>query len=108
MNTIEPCKTCQERCSPNYTAICTCPAPFSPELYEAKLHINKDYILNMRLPVIIDIETDEKDNPVGLAITQDGNDIFYYTSSNWNDFLAISHLETSDLVGHNLKGDIKW
>ncbi len=78
---------------------------FGPSLYGAKLHIDEPCLFVAFKPVVLDVETDEKDNFVGIALTQDGKDIFYYTSLN-DEVRAV--LEHCWLVGHNLKGDMKW
>lgn len=68
--------------------------------YNAKLHINKKVY---DAPFyVIDCETDEKDNFVGIGVTSDGINIHYYTT------LDVHFLENNQLVGHNLKADIKW
>jgi len=77
----------------------------SPEDYGVKLHINKPAWFAPNLPVVIDCETDEQDNFVGLAMTQDGKHIYY-----WSDWIP----EFADFVGsfkyitHNGKSDIRW
>ena len=39
---------------------------------EAELRIDIGYAFELFKPIIIDVETDEKDNFVGIAYTQDG------------------------------------
>ncbi len=80
---------------------------FGPSTYGSILHINKPCQFIIK-PLVIDIETDEKDNCVGFAATQDGKDIYYYTANKINDFKITGFLETLNLIGHNLKGDMKW
>lgn len=73
---------------------------FGPQVYGAKLHINKPRRFNIYDPIIIDVETDEKDNFVGIAYCQNGIDVYYDTDlPNELGFY---------LIGHNLKGDMKW
>ncbi len=74
---------------------------FGPHLYGAKLYVNASPILyDLSLPIVVDIETDEKDNFVGYAWTQDGQNIYYETE------LPVKL--PFNLIGHNLKGDMKW
>lgn len=79
---------------------------FGPALYGAKLYINalphESWLTDS--PIVIDIETDEKDNFVGCALTADGENILYTTE------LSAVKLYTKNrpLIGHNLKGDMKW
>lgn len=68
------------------------------------LRVNYPYILELSKPIIVDVETDEKGGFVGVGLTQDGKDIYYYTSLR-EDVKAV--LETYRLVGHNLKFDAK-
>lgn len=78
---------------------------FGPHLYGATLHINKVFLFDTKIPTVIDVETDEKDNSVGMALTQDGKNVYYYTQVNP---ALVDCLERMPLIGHNLKGDIKW
>lgn len=79
---------------------------FGPHLYGAELYINSPFcepeIYN---DLICDVETDEKDNFVGIALTITGKHIYYYTELNQ---YVKNRLEQLNLVGHNLKGDMKW
>jgi len=52
----------------------------------------------------VDVETDEQDHFVGLALT-DGPAVYYYTKL--TDELK-RMLEDIDLIGHNIKSDAKW
>lgn len=67
----------------------------------------KEY--NFRETIVLDIETDERDNFVGIAVT-DGPDVVYYFSV-LNQQL-IDRLEQCSIVGHNIKFDakllVKW
>ena len=74
---------------------------FGPHLYDAKLHIDALFSIDVTKPVVIDIETDEKDNFVGMAWTQDGIDVYYSTE-------ILHGLPHFKFVGQNLKGDLKW
>lgn len=78
---------------------------FGPHLYEVKLHVNKPFGWDTTLPIVLDVETDEKDNFVGIACKQPERDIFYFTKI--EDSLKLA-LESLPLIGHNLKGDMKW
>jgi DNA polymerase-1 len=51
-----------------------------PEQYGCSLHIN-DYCpdINFNDPVVIDVETDEKDHFVGLALCQSDKYVYYYS-----------------------------
>jgi len=74
------------------------------EQYDGKLTI--DWFMYTNKPIFcIDVETDEKDNFVGIAITSDGNYINYFTQLT-TDLKKV--LESTKLIGHNLKGDVKW
>lgn len=76
---------------------------FGPHLYNCNLHVNKIPLMSDK-PVVIDVETDEKDNFVGIAITQDGKDVYYF-----NNLESVKRiLDHYLLVGHNIKGDMKW
>lgn len=74
---------------------------FGPSVYGAKLHIDEAANWNYDIPVVIDVETDEKDNYVGHAGTQDGKNIYYFTKA------PLGH-NPFKLIGHNVKSDIKW
>lgn len=76
---------------------------FSPELYGAELHIDKNVEYTIGKPIVVDVETDEKDNFVGIGWTQDGLCITYITNLEW----IRKMLESCPLIGHNLKFDIK-
>lgn len=78
---------------------------FGPSLYGATLHIDKPCNFNGYAPVVLDVETDEKDNFVGIALSQDGQNVYYYTSLN-SEVRAV--LENCYLIGHNIKGDMRW
>lgn len=60
-------------------------------------------------PVAIDIETDERDGFVGMAFYSGGIGPVYYTTSLWaaKTFLE-SNYAPKRIIGHNLKGDLKW
>src|SRR5216684_3579666 len=82
---------------------CSSPS-FGPSFYGAILHIDKPFVFQMVEPVIFDVETDEKDGFVGVAVTQDGKDIYYFSQIDDSVKLA---LERHWLIGHNVKFDIK-
>lgn len=56
-------------------------------------------------PAVIDIETDEKDNFVGLGICQNATEVFYFTKLNPR---VIEFLQAVPLIGHNIKADLHW
>jgi DNA polymerase-1 len=78
---------------------------FGPHLYGAKLHIDA-CPEDTKPHVVVDIETDEKDNFVGFAATWDGVNVYYFTDV--TGFRKVLLESSSGLIGHNLKGDLKW
>lgn len=62
-------------------------------------------LINLNLPLFIDIETDTKDNLVGIGYTQDGINLYYCTVLTDELRQILSQI---DLIGHNLKGDAHW
>lgn len=78
--------------------------PFGPHIYGAELRINTPYCFDLHHPIVVDIETDEKDNFVGVGMTQDGKVIHYYSELR-DDVKAA--LEAYWIVGHNVKFDLK-
>lgn len=80
---------------------------WSLENHGAILSINPpDWIFDG--PVAIDVETDEKDNFVGAALCG-GNDVGYFTDIELLKRVLIDpDRDSIKLIGHNLKGDIKW
>lgn len=72
--------------------------------YGANLYINPSLWQAPYTKLAIDIETDEKDNFVGLAISAK-DWIYYFTSI--SSYLK-SVLETGEFIGHSLKSDAKW
>lgn len=58
-----------------------------------------------KAPFSIDCETDEKDAFVGAALTVSRNEVYYLT-----DIKEVQEVvgPDSQLIGHNLKGDIRW
>lgn len=84
---------------------------FGPELYYVNLLINPttngNWEKGSTMPyttACIDVETDEKDNFVGMACYFGGEDIAYFTEISPNLRVV---LENYKLIGHNLKFDIK-
>ena len=76
--------------------------------YGASLSINRDFAVKDS-PIAIDCETDEQDNLVGLALTQNGTNIWYYCGDDLQgNFSSLKVLNKLPLIGHNLKGDAKW
>lgn len=73
--------------------------------YGAYLSLDNDRpVFTDGIPVVVDVETDEQDNFVGLGLTQDGKTVYYYTRLE----LVSRFLASCKLIGHNLKGDAKW
>lgn len=82
--------------------------------YGVKLFINEPVSLSSEKPVFLDVETDEKDNFVGVGYTQNGIEVYYTTdlstlgrqiSTGINQvYLKESSFQ---LIGHNLKFDAK-
>jgi DNA polymerase-1 len=76
---------------------------FGPGKYGAVLFIDSKFGCP-RTTIALDIETDEADNFVGLALCRSDNAVYYFT--NLADIKDV--LENNDFVGHNLKGDLHW
>ena len=82
---------------------------FGIDRYGAKLEINPIIWPTFMSLCFIDIETDEKDNFVGLGIGFDDKEVYYFTqlTEKLKEFLS-----NTRLVGHNLKFDakllVKW
>lgn len=77
-------------------------------VYGAELFIDpKEYEFNETL--VIDIETDERDGFVGIAVSDSPDRVCYFSSLSQQ---LISKLERSRIVGHNVKFDckllVKW
>jgi len=81
---------------------------FGPHKYNAKLHINRDPAFLLSSPMVIDIETDERDKFVGIGLTSTGMDIFYITDLKY----VRDYLLGSQLITHGGKFDLiqlrKW
>jgi len=60
----------------------------SPEDYGCNLHINKPAQFDPRYPVSLDVETDEADHFVGLAMCQSDKDVYYWGQDQWCDEFA--------------------
>ena len=75
---------------------------FGPHLYGSKLHTDIGFNFDLSIPTLIDVETDEANNFVGIGLTQDGKDIYYFTG-----LAGLTPYLSGLLVGHNLKFDIK-
>lgn len=54
---------------------------------------------------VVDCETDEKDNFVGLALYDGSNTVYYFS---WFTESLIEVISKLKLIGHNLKGDAHW
>lgn len=76
---------------------------YGPHKYGAELIINGPPP-TFEGPFAVDVETDEKDGFVGIGISESKERVYYYTHLEPIREL----LETGLLVGHNLKGDLKW
>jgi DNA polymerase-1 len=73
------------------------------EKYHIKLHLNKPLPHYDR--IAIDVETDEQDNFVGIALCGTPGEVYYYTD--FKEVLLILGQSTG-LIGHNVKADIAW
>lgn len=74
--------------------------------YGATLQINPTApILDLTKPIVLDIETDQKDNFVGVGVMQLDSDIVYYFSDE-SQFKKL-HLEKAPLIAHNAKFDLR-
>lgn len=80
---------------------------FGPSIYNCNLHIDEAFSWDTTQPLVIDIETDEKDNFVGLAVMQitRPDHVFYFTRL--KDPVKQA-LESMPIIGQNIKGDMKW
>lgn len=78
---------------------------FGPSKYGATLFINQiPMFWDDRLPTVVDVETDEKDGFVGLALCQNDKEVYYFSSLGSVPALLDAEI---NLVGHNLKFDMK-
>lgn len=79
---------------------------FGPSQYGAKLVIDDEWhsLLWTKVPTSVDVETDEKDNFVGVGICQDEKTVYYFSqlSDDLKKFLA-----QVPIIGHNVKFDLK-
>lgn len=79
---------------------------WGPATVGAKLFINPTELpLNPETRTSVDVETDEKDNLVGVAVAQTLQEVYYFTKV--TPVLA-ELLSLAPLIGHNLKGDFHW
>jgi DNA polymerase I len=70
--------------------------------YGIRLRINPEKsLLDPDLPTAIDVETDEKDNFVGIAISQKADEVEYFS-------VLPKTLSFTKIIGHNIKGDWHW
>jgi DNA polymerase-1 len=70
------------------------------------LFINPEsFELDYRKHLVLDCETDEKNNFVGIAVCQESDKVYYFTQL-FPDI--VKYLERCKLVGHSLKGDMRW
>ena len=74
------------------------------EFQGATLHIDSDVVPRGDI-LFLDVETDERDNFVGIALTTDGTQVYYYTEFRQDVRDAIAQSIT---CGHNIKADLKW
>lgn len=79
---------------------------FGPQQYGAELLVDTTFEAWPwnQVPTSVDVETDEKDNFVGLAICQDDKRVFYF--SKLTDHLK-KFLGGVPIIGHNVKFDLK-
>lgn len=76
---------------------------YGPHKYGAELIVNGPPP-TFEAPFAIDVETDERDGFVGIALCGSASSVYYYTHLGPVQEL----LEQSQIIGHNLKGDLKW
>jgi len=81
----------------------TNPSAWGVAAHGATLLINEPFHYDGE-EVTVDVETDEKDGFVGLALVRDDKNVYYYTDLK----LCKVPLEFGQLCGHNLKGDLHW
>lgn len=74
---------------------------FGPDKFGVELLINPEGVPDGKTAVV-DVETDEKDNFVGIGIMCDPNTVRYYSSLSPD---LIAYLGGVNLIGHNLKFD---
>lgn len=74
-------------------------------VYGAILRINPDEY-TFGETIVLDIETDESDNFVGIGISDNPSVVYYF--SQLSQQLIEKLQEVKGIVGHNLKGDVKW
>lgn len=77
---------------------------FGPSTVGVELHINSSEVPNGAIAVI-DVETDEADNFVGLGIMCSPTRVDYYSALTPD---IIAYLGNVQLIGHNIKGDGHW
>lgn len=85
-------------------------ADFGPHLHGAKLHVIEDPTEASQLKLtepayVVDCETDEKDNCVGIGICGNATDVYYFPTLLSG---VLNLLRGLRLVGHNVKGDCHW
>lgn len=68
----------------------------------ANLEIDHPFIPSRALPWIVDIENNQDGSCAGIGITNDGKNIFFYTTP-----LALDVFCGVSLVGHNVKYDVQ-
>ncbi len=86
------------------TTHCCDDETWGPQNYGAELIVNGPTPAFTEAPFAVDVETDEHDGFVGIALCQSKERVYYYTHLG----PVIDLLENGQLVGHNLKGDIQW
>jgi DNA polymerase I len=77
---------------------------FGPHKFGVKLLIDPEGVPDGQTAVV-DVETDESDNFVGIGIMCDPDTVRYYSSLGPD---LVAYLGRAGLVGHNLKGDAHW
>lgn len=84
----------------------TKPEEWGPASHNVPLHVD-DYAAQLAPSItVVDVETDENDKFVGLAITSDGKSVWYFTELKGS--LVREVLGRGMLVGHNLKADMHF
>jgi len=77
---------------------------FGPPMFGVELHLNPEGVPD-GTTAVIDVETDEKDNFVGVGIMCGPYSVSYYSSLRPD---LVAYLGHANLIGHNIKSDAHW
>jgi len=78
---------------------------FGVQKYKSELLIDSKSIFNNKSKLwVIDVETNEKDQFVGLALTNNQDYVYYFSVLNQE---LVTWLQFKSLIGHNIKFDAK-